>query len=410
MICETIPSEILCEIFQLLCDEPISLHVLNNSSRFGVFPWAVGQVCKRWRAMFLSYPHLWTSLFLLYRFGDIVDVDRMRRRTLLYLKRSEQLPLNITVHVSDLSGGRIGSFPEATWKLLLSCSERWGRADVALFDEPLLFELLRCKTPILKSLRICGDSGSGLYHPFTAPPRLTELDLFGWGWAFPWSQLTKLKISTYREPAHGKTLETILSQLQNVEELRVGYFHYRDRIDDHDQCSIRLASLRLLAVPIYPPEILTRIEAPLLEHLWVDWRSGCPEGDYSLIFTEELSSFIRRSSCHIRRLTLHDHVCELLPHLMKLLSSVEVLCIKTTVYGHGSFLVKHITRMNDGVYLLNLRELEVTCLRELDNDEKLTTAMSGLLETRSEESRLISMRREDVPLEPTMVQISMSFK
>ena len=136
----------------------------------------------------------------------------------------------------------------------------------------------------------------------------------------------------------------------------------------------------------------------------------CPEGDYLLVFTQELSSFIRRSSCHIRRLTLHDHVCELLPRLMTLLSSIEELCIKTTVAGDGSFLIKHITWMNDGVCLPNLRELEVTCIRGLHNDKMLMAAISDLLETRSEESRLISVTREYVPLEPLMVRISMSFK
>ncbi|KAF8336229.1 hypothetical protein F5887DRAFT_1247670 [Amanita rubescens] len=403
---ETIPSEILCEIFQHLCYRPISLHVLDNSSRFDEFPWAVGQVCKHWRAIFLSCPHLWTSLFLRYHYTDIVDVDRMSRRTRLCLERSEQLPLIITVRSSSV--GSIEDFPRTTWKLLLSCSERWERADVALSDEPLLFDLLKCKMPILKSLTLRADPNFGFH--FIAMPRLTELDLFGWivGCAFPWSQLTKLKISG--EPAHIKTLE-ILSRLQNIEELRVGYVNTQDRNDDHYQCSIRLASLRLLAVQIYHPiEILTRIEAPLLEHLWVDWCPTYPKGDYLLVFTEELSSFIHRSSCHIRRLTLHDHVRELLSRLMTLLSSIEGLCIKTTVAGDVSFLVEPITRMNDGVCLPNLRELEVTCLWGRDDDEELMTAMSGLLEMRSEESRLISVTREDVPLDPGMVRMSMSFK
>jgi len=205
-------------------------------------------------------------------------------------------------------------------------------------------------------------------------------------------------------------LETILSQLQNVEELRV------DTVDawngaNIDQRSIRLPSLRLLAVQVYPLEILTRIEAPLLKHLWVDWCPIFEEQHYSLTFTENLSSFIRRSSCHIRRLTLHNYVCEPVPRLMMLLSSVEELCINfnRTILRGGSLLVKHITQMNDGVCLPNLRELVVTCLRG-QHDEKLMTATTRLLETQSEKSRLISMRCEDVPLEPTMVRISMSFK
>ncbi|KAF8335106.1 hypothetical protein F5887DRAFT_1253490, partial [Amanita rubescens] len=301
-------------------------------------------------------------------------------------------------------------FPRTTWKLLLSCSERWERADLALCYEPPLLDLFRCKMPILKSLRLhealIYSSYFELYHQFTSAPRLVELDL-RWSerWVFPWLQLTKVKIKKY---IHSKELKTILPQLQNVEELRVGQVIVWDR--DRGKCPFRLASLRLLAVQMYPLEILTWIEAPLLEHLWVDWCPMYDELQCSLIFTEELSSFIHRSSCHIRQLTLHNHVCQLLPCLMKLLSSVEVLCIKTTVYGHGSFLVEHITRMNDGICLPNLQELEVSCLQGRDDDEEIMTAISGLLETWSEESRLISMRRKDMLLESTMVRMSMSFK
>ena len=173
MICETIPSEILCEIFQLLCDKPISLHVLNNSSCFGEFPWAVGQVCRRWRDEFLSYPHLWTSLSLRHRFIDIIGVDHLQeisRRTLLYLGRSKQLPLTITVF--STYGGSIKDFPRTTWKLLLSCSERWERVDLALCHEPPLLDLFRCKMPIVKSLRLdtafIHSPYFELYQPFTS--------------------------------------------------------------------------------------------------------------------------------------------------------------------------------------------------------------------------------------------------
>ena len=410
---ETMPPEVLCEIFRLLCDKPISLHVPDNdSSCSDKFPWAIGQVCKRWREEFLSYLHLWTSLSLRYRPTDIVGVDlqhEMNRRTLICLERSKQLPLTITVCIPY--GSSIEKIPRTTWKLLLSCSERWERADLALSHEPLLLDILRCKMPIVKSLRLrlvsFYSSHLRLYHPV---PCLTELNLFAWfgELVLPWSQLKKVEISPTAELHFigGKKLETILSQLQNVEELRIGSFDVLPMNDDRDQCPIQLASLRLLAVPICPFQILPRIEAPLLEHLWVDMGPMYT----STGFTKELSFFIRRSSCHIRQLTLHYCEYHLLPDLMKLLSSIEELCIRTTVDELGSFFVKHVTEMNDGVCLPNLRELEVTCCRGRDDDEKLMAAMSRILEMRSAESRLISVRREEMPLEPTRVRIFMSFK
>jgi len=131
----------------------------------------------------------------------------------------------------------------------------------------------------------------------------------------------------------------------------VGTVDFWPRGDDIDQRSIRLASLRLLAVQIYPLEFLTRIEAPLLEHLWVDWCPIYEERYCSLIFTDQLSSFIRRSSCHIHRLTLHNYVCELLPRLLRLLSSVEELCINLDRTIPSLLLVKHITQMMAFIYL-----------------------------------------------------------
>ena len=407
-----------CEIFRFLCDKPISLHVLNNNSCFDEFPWAVGQVCKRWREVFLSYPRLWTSLSLRYHPTDIVDVDRlheMSRRTLLYLERSKHLPLTITVCTTcGETSTSIEDFPRTTWKLLLSCSERWERADLSLSHEPPLLDLLGCEMPIVKSLKFqvirINDSHFPLCHPFTIAPRLVDLYILGWlrGWEFPWSQLTKVQIPmANRDIINNKTLETVLSQLKNVEELRTSSVYVWRTRDKPDRSSppIRLPFLRLLSVSVYVHEMLTWLEAPLLEDLLV---VGSEERYCSLTFTEELSSFIRRSSCHIRRLTLHNGERQLLPNVTKLLSSVEVLCIKMKIGGRGSFLAKHITQMNDGVYLPNLRELKVTC-HQGRNAEKLMTAVSDLLETRNEESRLISVRREDRP-KSRKARMFMSFK
>ena len=406
-------------LFRFLRDKSISLHVLNNNSCFGEFPWAVGQVCKRWREVFLSYPRLWTSLSLRYHSTDIYGVDRlheMSRRTLLYLERSKQLPLAITVCTTyGNPSNSIENFPRTTWKLLLSCSERWERANLLLSHEPPLLDLLGCEMPIIKSLKfeVIGmrDQDFPLCHPFTAAPRLVNLRIFGWlrGWTFPWSQLTKVQIPiAIQDIINNQTLETVLSQLKNVEELRtssVCVLRTRNKLD-RSSPPIRLPFLRLLSVSVYIQEMLTWLEAPSLEDLWV---IGSKEPYCTLTFTEELSSFIRRSSCHIRRLALHDGERQLLPNVTKLLPSVEVLRIRMRMGRRGSFLAKHITQMNDGVYLPNLQQLKVTCRRGQDDADMLMTAMSGLLETRNEQSRLISVRRGGRS-ELRKAQMFMSFK
>ena len=184
--------------------------------------------------------------------------------------------------------------------------------------------------------------------------------------------------------------------------------HVRRNRDKPDSNSpIRLSSLRLLVVSSYTHEILTWLVVPSLEDLRV---LGPDPTCCSLTFTEELPSFIRRSSCHIRRLTLCHGERQLLPNLMKLISSVEVFCIKMTVGGRGSFLAMHITQINDDIYLPNLRELKMTCRRGRGDDEELMTAMSRLLETRNEKSRLMSVRREEMPRRPTRSRLFMRFK
>ena len=123
-----IPAEILSEIFHLLCDEPMALEELKNSSCFDDFPWAVGQVCWRWRTAFLSHPPLWTSLSLRNPFlnPSAAYIAEMNRRSAIYLKRSGQLPLALTIGLS-------GDDVIAIWKLLLSCSNRWRKADIRLY-------------------------------------------------------------------------------------------------------------------------------------------------------------------------------------------------------------------------------------------------------------------------------------
>jgi len=165
---------------------------LNNRSCFDEFPWAIGQVCNRWREAFLSYPPLWTSLYLWYHSTDILGVyclHEMRRRTLLYLERSKQLPLTISLCTTcDRKSKSVEFFPRTTWKLLLSCSERWERADLMPRHELPLHDLIRCKLPIIKSLRLRAYAlYFKPYHPFANAPRLTEVDLLGWfgGWVFP---------------------------------------------------------------------------------------------------------------------------------------------------------------------------------------------------------------------------------
>ncbi|KAM6493936.1 hypothetical protein JOM56_010297, partial [Amanita muscaria] len=63
-IVSKVPTEVLSEIFYLLCRKPIYVSQLDNLCCADDFPWYVGLVCRQWRTVFLSYPPIWASLNL----------------------------------------------------------------------------------------------------------------------------------------------------------------------------------------------------------------------------------------------------------------------------------------------------------------------------------------------------------
>ena len=163
--------------------------------------------------------------------------------------------------------------------------------------------------PILESLKIT-VANPNILSTFEIAPHLTGLELVHregergklGGWAFPWAQLTKLKIQVpYLNFPDSSALRTFLLQIQNVEELR---FFTDDVLDDEFKCpSVRFPRLRLFEISVLFSVVFSWFEAPKLEHLLMHRSGDLFSGDYK----EELSSFLHRSSCHIRQLTL-EHV------------------------------------------------------------------------------------------------------
>ena len=394
-----IPSEILSEIFHLLCDEPIDLGQLENSACLAEFPWAVGQVCRRWRTAFLSSPVLWSCLSLLDpRVYDLTTayLAEMERRSAIYLKRSGQHPLTLTICTDDspIEGSMVTVF-----NMLLSCSDRWRKAAIVL---PLSSSvngdaLLECRgrMPILESLLIdvyaFKDSEKYL-NVFEIAPRLTEVNLrshYGCTgrWTLPWIQLTKLRMSmTYHAWfTHGTVTElrAFLSQLQNVEELEF-------LLDDEavrDSCCppVHLPRLRLLGISILYPGVISWFQVPLLEHLLLDnpdfkFEDGGAD-PYHL--RDELISLMDRSSCRIRQLTLRYCNIEQMHNAMETLANVEELYIESpSGRGVSAPLMETIAESDDYSYLLNLRVLQVKCPDCPQRLEELVEDLSFLIGVR----------------------------
>ncbi len=362
---------------------------MQNTWHIDEFPWAVGHICRHWRGAFLSYPPLWTSLSLQSGEFSATALTEINRRTATYLERSRQLPLTILVSTAS---SPIKNFPSDTFRLLLSCSNRWKRGDLVLRNESVLLDLIGCldNVPILKSLGIYvyGFEAVKPYNAFVIAPHLTELDITHRGhtrrWmSLPWSQLTKLRIevSSVEFIVQTAQLETILSQLQNVDELRFKirddpYFAFSGR-----QAAIRLPLVRFLEITLFCPEIFSWFEVPLLEHLCLD---SCIElANVGDICTEELLFLIGGSSCRIRRLTLQDCLDDVALDIMWALDNLEELCVKDLPIGIGHLIIKHLADLDlDGVFHSpNLRELQVMCCPG-QADKDFMMAICSLLEAR----------------------------
>ncbi len=418
-----VPTEILCEIFLLLRDKPIALHELKNRSRFNEFPWAVGRVCRRWRSVFLSYPALWSTLSIeeprlnsIKRTSSVAYIAEMSRRTTIYLRRSGRHPLTIIVRVSS-----VASYT-AVWSMLLLRSDLWKKADLWISNGYMLYGLIRRRgrMPILESLKItvvnfrC-HKGLGA---FDIAPRLTELELVHregiksgklGRWSFPWAQLTKLKMRVpYLDFAHISALRTFLLQVQNLEELRFLIDDVKEEFGIFKCPSVRFPRLRLLEISVVFPGVFSWFEAPVLEHLLVH---DCFDLDtYALRdYKEELSSFLHRSSCHVRHLTLQSCDIDVAEDIMVSLASVEELCIKEAPEAGLGILLSCIIRgvaAPDGVVCLpNLRVLRVPCC--LGQFGYAIIDADSLLKARNKESGSVPATSSTniVPLEKVVVTV-----
>ena len=397
---EEIPTEILCHILRLLCEKPIAIHALDKTSRFDVFPWAAGQVSRRWREAFLSYPDLWSSLSLEYTYvpsvpADLDDFAEMNRRTILYLERSGQLPLTLTISIPSVPKFRkIKHFPMAAWRSLLSCSDRWKTADLVLANNRrMVDDLLECRNQvsILESMSLDIDPMITECKPqdsaFAVAPRLTELKLRHDGqcnrWVFPWSHLKKLHIEM-------DNAEAALSQLQNVEEIRLLPPRGLRLARFNPSSPIQLPHLRFFEVwAIHYLRIFEWFEMPLLEHLSVYDHIRpfvFPEGSE---WKAEIASLINRSSCRIHSLTVRLCRDGLARDIAETLAaSVEHLCIKDPVGETLPPLIRVIANSNGGVFLPNLRELEIICCPG-QADEECLAAIFHLLKVRVKPSGLL---------------------
>ena len=385
----------LCHIFHFLrdADKPIALDVLNN--RFEDprhFPWAVGQVCRRWRYAFISHPPLWTSLSLYWESGlkrSAAYMDEIDRRTAIYLDRSGELPLSIFLSTCCSSRQR---GPAAIVRTLMSRSNRWKRLELRIDAASEKDFLLGCdgQLRLLTSLKVqiaLNHVASNFYTIFEAAPNLFDLDLsVGLGkMKFPWAQLTKLKLSVSWVDGyhHSKEWHAVLSELKNIEMLHLQVTAFSPSWTTPPQFpAVLLPHLSSLKTTLVYSEVFSWLTTPQLEHLRIDDRLE-HTGKYEA-YKNGIFSLVNRSSCHIRRLTLLHGEIRAAPLMLEALTNVEELFIDGPTITFPN-IIWHIARFNNHVYLPKLRAFEMRYC-PAHNIKVLSEAISRLLEERGKES------------------------
>ncbi|KAJ7453185.1 hypothetical protein FB451DRAFT_673074 [Mycena latifolia] len=248
-----LPPEILGEIFAFSVH---STYYFGDVSEVSgplshQAPWVFTRVCRRWAAVALGTPGLWSMVSL--------DLDRLGERgavsmTKLWLARSRNLPLTIKIfHDSDaLDRPRLDS--HLVLDAVMQHSERWQNAYISI-SLPLLFQLanLHGRLAALTTLTItvdiaalqdrCGDLVP-LRRTFIEAPQLTAFCASFWDdrllrspFAFPLHQLTRLS-TTFTSSAEALCT---LRKLSNIVDCRLQY-------EEHE-------ALPLACVPILLPHL-----------------------------------------------------------------------------------------------------------------------------------------------------------
>ncbi|KAF8149352.1 hypothetical protein B0H34DRAFT_183332 [Crassisporium funariophilum] len=237
-----IPSELLEEIFRHYVTwsaNPWRRHASQKD-----LPWALTQVCQRWRAIALGVPSFWSHIPTI----NLPDRRRKMQSTIKFLNelltRSGDAPLTFDIYAAFQD---YDTHP--VLDALVHHSERWQV--VTIESTCTTINALQKSRGRLSSLRklsldINRNPGTSVIDFFKDAPRLREVDIAGlYPQAFflPWSQLTR----------------------------------YRESVEDRGGTHELYASASRLKTLVLPKACDTTI-IPVttfchLESLWIEWRS-----------------------------------------------------------------------------------------------------------------------------------------
>ncbi|KAK1233903.1 hypothetical protein PQX77_002909 [Marasmius sp. AFHP31] len=352
----TLPAELLQHIFQLCCEDGISI-IVRQGHHATPQPIVLSRVCNLWWGLTTSLPNLWSTLrYEIYRNESVEEGDRCRRITDLFLQRAQHAPLALSFNVPQLMENI--THMEPTLDKLCRHAAQWTSVSLAIpsvFLQQPVFYSLKGKLQNLRMIRFLEyahhDLGKFLsILDFLGPCpalRVADLDFCIDRTpdrlpAIPWSQLTSLVLA----PCSGTpSLSYIIPLCHNLTSLTVEVHGHWTETSRDIRTMTTLRSLTVNAVRRQSPvfqEFFQRFTFPNLQFLGMSnainsYGSVKAEeilsnviNSYGSVEKEEMSAVIeclRRSSCPLHSLFLDncpfdvEQVVQLfqnLPHLSSL--------------------------------------------------------------------------------------------
>ncbi|KAF8142239.1 hypothetical protein K438DRAFT_1995223 [Mycena galopus ATCC 62051] len=343
-----LPTEILCRILAMAM-KPLAYMELPQT------PWALAQICRRWREVAVALPSLWswfgvrTSPYNLNGLQDRRNPDESPQALESFqeqLRRAGRAPLHVTIE------GDFKILPK-TLDILRDVCERWGTLSIRKTSD-YLDEIQEC-LPMLRAiymdrvaLEFSGPS-AGVYRcarnlPGTPPNSLSQQynwrDLIRYdGWLQPQGFLDLVRHAT-----------RLVECRTTVVDLRA------ERAPPLVSDICLLPCLNRLCVS--GTECLQHIEAPGLQELAIDGNeSGNP------VEEKEIIKFLGRSSCQLLRLSIFDCGAALTSALLKAVPTLTELTIECTNKDVRTSLVNDlipgVKGTNDPVVLPNLTAISL---------------------------------------------------
>ncbi|KIL63906.1 hypothetical protein M378DRAFT_11822 [Amanita muscaria Koide BX008] len=244
------------------------------------FPWYLGQICSAWRDTFILSPKFWSSLAIDFDptrhrpSRCLHDFDRALDVVELCLERSQnhlltfRYWLQADLHHDDFDEPLFASCLQ-TFEALAARSERWENAYLSVpFAVLPTLHAVRYSLPQLRSIGLQVPLSAHrnplacFSHMLEGAPQLQRVSIDQpLEWNLDLAKLTALHIDSplYLSPP---SMESFLSQFQQVEELSLSYLFFTPYFDS---IQIKLPFLKRLRFATV--QYLSIFDTPLLEEL-----------------------------------------------------------------------------------------------------------------------------------------------